>query len=286
MKLQALSSVVFFATLGLAFTGCETDYSIDIRKPALSSTSTVVCDPLSGGSGPGQTSSTNGISGTMYYLDANNPNGYTTTDQYIQYGHSPANVTFIFNQLNVPTTLFSQGFQLPDGSFLDDNQGNKLTSFFGFHFTTTLALGSDDSAGLYQLGTLSDDGMSVRLVKPDGSLDSLIEDDGDEHSVKMACAGRAISFDSTTRVPAEINWHQGPPMRLAMMLIWRKVSGTAQSLQDQNCGVADKYNYFDASTVPSTPKQYWLDLQARGWKVVAPTNFIMPGNQQNTCAKN
>jgi hypothetical protein len=308
IRLHFVSYVSILALAGITLMGCESDYSVSVHKsaaslnkpaqsqtpspsptpshsPSPSPSPSVICDPLGGSGGSTSGSMVNGITGKLYYLDAGNPSGYSTTDEYIQYGHSPDGVTFIFNQLNVPTYSFDRGFQLPDGSYLQDSQGNKLTSYFGFHFTTTITLGSDDTDGLYQFGTLSDDGTSVRIVKPYGTLDSLIEDEG-SHGTHLECATRAIPMDSTTRMPVEINWHQGPPFHVAIMLIWRKVSGTSASLQDNYCGVSSiSGGYFDPSTVPSTPGQGWLDLQAHGWKVLAPSNFLMPGNQTNHCSK-
>jgi hypothetical protein len=67
-------------------------------------------------------------------------------------------------------------------------------------------------------------------------------------------------------------------------MLWRKVDGSNASLQDNYCGYQSITDYFDSSTVPSTPKQGWLDLQAHGWKVLAPSNYLMPGNTTNTCS--
>jgi hypothetical protein len=201
-----------------------------------------------------------------------------------------ANANIFFTQLNVPSRSFSSGFLATDGSLLTDNEGNPLLEWFGLQFETEIRLGQADSPGFYQFALLSDDGSMLELkTGTDSSGNTVLIDDNGAHTTKLVCEGGYVQLDSTTHVPVRIKYFQGPRFRIALILLWRKVGDhlttfDSAGLNGPECGLSGENQFFDISTTPSTPTSHYTGLLGRGWKVLAPDNFVLPGEATNPCS--
>jgi hypothetical protein len=102
----------------------------------------------------------------------------------------------------------------------------------------------------------------------------LIDNDGD-HPTRMGCASRTVRFHRNAMLPIEVQYYQGPRYHISNVLMWRK-SSTAGA--DSSCGQLGNNLYFNPDN-NSDPQQAFKNLQARGWKVLKPDNFIVSRDQ-------
>jgi hypothetical protein len=241
-----------------------------------------VCDPF----GSSQTVSTqNGLFSHLYYPSAGQDWGDVMS--YINLGLE-APVDLYFNQLNVPTRSFSEGFATQDGTLLEDQNGNTLYEWFALDFQTQIRLGPMDVPGRYQFAILSDDG-SIMQIDQGLGLNQFINNDGETPS-RLACATSGVDFSSSTSLPMRLDYFQGPRYNIALMLLWREVPETINgvddpaNLEDSACGQSGNDLWFDWTVTPSVPTDYWLALLSRGWKVLSPQNYFLPNTTlSNPC---
>lgn len=235
--------------------------------------SKIICDPLTGG----QTSQTNyekGIKATLHYLTANQPRLYKSTD-YIQFAQKSEQNIFL-SDINVPTRLFNEGFSTKAGQTLANDQGQKLIEYFGLKMNTNIVLTEKDETGLYEFALLSDDGTQMLLKS--GSADVpdevLIDNDGD-HPTRMGCSSHTVKMRRNVMLPVEVTFYQGPRYHIANVLIWRKAT---EAGQDSLCNQLGNNLYYNPDR-NSEPQQAIKDLESRGWKVLAPDNFMISQNK-------
>jgi hypothetical protein len=247
--------------------------------PSPSGTPPPVCNPLGGGTTGG--TAANGLVAALSYF----PNGQPPQAgvNYYLANATPVNAKLYFDQLNVPTRNFIYGFGTQDGGTLKTATGSTLVEYFALSFNSILKLAPNDRAGLYQFAVLADDGAILQINDKGQGMRTLVNNDG-QHSSTLVCANESIAFDSTTRIPLSLGYYQGPKVRIALMLLWRKVSATS-SLSDPMCGAggSNDTTFFDGNQIPSTPSQAYLDMLARGWSVVAPENYLLPSTETNPC---
>ena len=241
-----------------------------------------VCDPFRSG---GVSTAEQGILGSLSYLQNSAPRANNIAD-FEKYG-TPVDVELFFNQLNVPTRMFDQGFQTQNGTALLDPQGNTLYEWFMLHFETNIRLSFADSPGNYQFAVLSDDGSIVQINQGTG-YEVLINNDGVTAS-RLGCATQTVSMDATTSLPMKLDYFQGPRYNIALVLLWRRIPDTACGLTtpfvDPMCGQSGNDVYFDPTQVPSVPTDNWIQLLDRGWNVLNPANFYLPTTVvSNPCA--
>jgi hypothetical protein len=239
----------------------------------------LVCDPFTVG---GDATCSGGLVGNIYYLDANGQKSFQalstkTVDYFINSGIQ-VNAILNLKQLFVSTRSFTSGFPTNSGSLVTDNSGNALYSYFAFDLKTVFKLDSaNNQPGWYQFATLSDDG-SVVTITPQGSstVQTLVSSDGD-HPTRMGCSTQAIYVDDTTRLAMRIKYYQGPPTEIALVMMWKRVSGPTAAL-DASCGATGNNTFFGPppyTDFTSTNSGY-AQLLSRGWSVLAPGNFIAP----------
>jgi hypothetical protein len=248
-----------------------------------------VCDPFGGGAGTG---ATNGLEAQLTYLprDAAAIARGLTTASFEQ--NEPevevSPVKLILSQLNVATRPFTDGFTIQDtgGDKLQNLSGEDLIEYFSVRAQANLKLSDLDSEGNYELALLSDDG-SILDLDPTGdgkSFERWVNNDG-THANKLGCATKTLAMKRGAEYPIKMNYYQGPRVRIALMLLWRKK--TASTVVEPECGVARNDTYFFTAygSVSSIPTANYSAMLSRGWKPVAPANFILPNNQTNPCAK-
>lgn len=187
---------------------------------------------------------------------------------------------FYFSQLSVPDQAFSVGFTIvsPDGatSKLDySGTSTEIVSYFGFMFSSDLllpvgVLSSGSTSGTYQLALGSDDGSNLYLSQtetpgPQSSPNStlVINNDG-VHGFSYKCASSAVSLSSTTKTHLELNWFQGPPFYLGVVLYYRPSSymGT-----DSSCAPG-----VSSDATGATPNT------RLGWQIVPASWYQLPQN--------
>jgi len=178
-----------------------------------------------------------------------------------------------------------------------DKNNNVLNQWFALDFKASIVLGATDAPGLYEIAVLSDDGSILYLDNGMGAgLQPAIENDG-EHSNRIVCSSVAYNFSNSptnpTIMPMELKYYQGPLESIAAQIFWRKVdSSSSSSLADTECatpststnplgGLDDNY-YYDTTNASKeqTPIENFI---GRGWHVLAPDNFLLPGGVVNKC---
>ncbi len=241
----------------------------------------IICDPLSGGNTT-QTNYEKGIVASLYYLTTGMPIMKKSTD-YAQFAHKSDQNIFL-SDMNVPTRMFTEGFATSTGTFLKNDQEQKLIEYFGLKMNTNLVLSAADTAGNYELALLSDDGTTLKLKSGTDEIadEVLIDNDGD-HPTKMGCSSRVVRMRHNVMLPIEVTYYQGPRYHISNVLIWRKATTAGQ---DSLCNQLGNDKFFNPNK-NSEPQQAFRDLEARGWKVLTPDNFMVSRttNQYNPCVK-
>lgn len=241
----------------------------------------LVCDPFDPNPAP---SPKHGIRSSLWFRGFNQPI-YQNVMSYInKYIHSDQSL--FFNSINVPTRMFYTGFPLESGDVVRDDLGNQLIEYFAIKFESQIVLGDTDSEGLYELALLSDDGTLLKIKDPDHPVindpsgwETHINNDGNTPT-RMKCSSRLISMKKDKKIAIELLYYQGPRHHIANMLIWRKAT---EAGKDAYCNRSGN-QYFFSSNKNSAPLK-WLDLQARGWKVLDSANYLLPENE-NSSAQN
>jgi hypothetical protein len=256
----------------------DSDNSTD-NTPAIPNPSNTVCDPFGGANSPNPAEVGHGLVAQLKYL-SDDMTRYTQLSNYSSFALS-VNAYFYFFQLNVPTRLFTQGFQNQNGTALRKPDGEILFEYFFLHFKSQLFMPQGEPNKKYQFALLSDDG-SILSVDTGNGLSQLINNDG-QHASRFQCAMSPVTLSSSASVPIQVDYYQGPRQHIALMLMFREwaddtISGLSFDPNDPLCGVEGNDSYFDYNTIPSTPKQNYNNLLARGWKVVPSEYYYLPGN--------
>ncbi len=297
MKLNPLSVSV---SLGLALTGCYnldgqfTKIEVQHQEDAPGSPNSpdspdepndpgnTVCNPF----GEGETvSRTQGLHGRLFYLPESAPR-YSSVGDYLANGIDPG-LNLFFNQLYTPTRPFDRGFVAQDGSVLKAPDGSTLYEHFALQLKSNLKLGANDAEGRYQLALLSDDGSVLRADLDDAAGSQVVVNNDIVTPTRMACASFTINLNASSRIPIEVDYFQGPRYHIALVALWRKIDDGAgtDALADPACGRAGNDLYFDSTRNPPAPLPEFQGLIDRGWRVIAPENFELPGAvRQNPCA--
>jgi hypothetical protein len=197
-------------------------------------------------------------------------------DDYIG-GDTVVNRSKLFlTRLDVPTRSFTTGFPKLSGDKIKADDGNDLTEYFHIDFRSELKLGETEEEGLYELATVSDDGVRLSV---DGEMH--LENPGLQ-STRMTCSTSYVDLRRTSSLPIRVEYFQGPRNHIALMMVWRKVDESTE--RDPLCDVMSISKWFDSKTVPSTPKQHFNDITARGWTVVPAHVFRIPREEyMNPC---
>ena len=293
--LGALSSVLFFQNCGQpgAITSSSTETALaglsdpnatySIRK--LSSTK-FICEPF-GAAVTGPT--TGGLKAELAYIDPQSTLTATQKTQMLTLNYFSGVSPFVklitplyLSQINVPTRSFERGFQLSDGSYVADTNGNRLIEYFGLKMTSTLKLSDADPEGYYDFITISDDGSRVYFGEG-AQQQEIINNDGG-HSTKMKCAQQSINMTRSSKIPMTYYYNQGPRTKIANVMAWKYVgaqpSTTKNALcdKDDNDGPVTFWNSAD-----QTPSTYWTQVASDGFKILDPKNFELPGSEINPC---
>jgi hypothetical protein len=249
----------------------------------------VSCDPLGGGQ---PIYYNEGLAAELHALPSPSPTASPTGElsqprnlAEIFASSQKVDVDLFFSQVNVPTRLFSSGFPSATGVLLRDQQNQVLTEYFALRFKSILRLGSGERSGLYQFAVLSDDGAVLKLDTDGNGLKTVVDNDG-WHPSRFACGTEAVSLDTSSLIPLQLEYFQGPKYHISLVLLWRELPLNATSAQfaDSACGITSNDRWFDYSTTPPTPKTAWTGILSRGWKVLGHENFVLPYEQpENPC---
>jgi hypothetical protein len=241
---------------------------------------TTVCSPLNGGPVM-PLNYVNGLAGRLYSLDTGAPTPNSLSQMFSD--STDVGINLFLDDLNVPTRLFTEGFPAADGTLLQNAQGKTLVEWFGMDVYSEIQLGPSDVEGPYQLAILADDGANL-MIKAIGNNDytKFIDDDG-THPTKMSCATSPLVINSYDRIPMHMQYYQGPRYEIALQLMWRPWPKDASAVKDPLCGTSGNYQFFDPTKTPSEPLQNYKDLLARGWKPLAPVNYVIPELGYNPC---
>jgi hypothetical protein len=206
---------------------------------------------------------------------------------YLDHGIDPG-VDLFFDQLNTPTRPFDRGFVLQSGELLTLPDGTTLYEYFALHMESTLKLGPAEAPGKYQLALLTDDGSILSASTQTGFVE-LVNNDRTTPT-RFACASQTLELGSSSRIPIEVDYFQGPRYHIALMVLWRRVSDTVDenitpsALSDSACETSGNDRFFDSRQNPPKPSQVFNDMLQRGWKVLGPENFELPAHvRQNPC---
>lgn len=227
----------------------------------------VVCNPFN----DEEMARNRGIVGQLKYFGSNP--GYSSVVDYVANGNS-IDANIFFNRLYVPTRPFDRGFVAKDGTEILTERGDTLYEWFGLDLNTQVKLAQSESAGLYQMALLSDDG-AILSISQDGEMQTLVNNDG-THPTRMACATEPIYLDHNTKIPVNIKYFQGPRYHISLIVMWREWPSDPALVNDVNCGVSGNDKFFAYNMNPVQPKDRFLDMLARGWKVLQNDNYALP----------
>lgn len=236
-----------------------------------------VCDPFGGG----QSSDPEmGVKATLHYRGAGQPRWYTARE-YVEMGVASTQTLF-FNDLYVPTRYFHQGFATQSSETVKDDSGQLLIEYFALKFETHLVLGPNDPEGDYELSSLADDGVIVKL-QINGEWRTIINNDGD-HSTRMGCTNQLVTMRRGQKIPMEIQYYQGPRFNIAHVLMWR-LSHPSFAGTDAECGKQGNKYFFDPDN-GGAPLAAYNRLLSRDWRPLQPANFmIAEGETFNPCVE-
>lgn len=294
LQIRGFKSALFYPlvlSLSLFTTGCLTEGAgseagTDVvadpsdTAPPLTSPDRTVCDPFS----VGQTARDRGLIGNLVYLTDDQPR-YSRVSDYIENG-TPIQSTLYFDKLFVPTRAFDLGFYTQDGTLILNNNSQPIYEYFGLRLETQLMIGAGQEPGWYQMSTLADDGALVSQINTDGSKTVLVNNDG-THATKMACASKAVYMDHNTKIPALIEYYQGPRYHISLVVMWRKLAEGEDPnapAMDTECGKSGNTRFFNSNVVPSAPTTTYYDMLTRGWKPLDNENYFFPEQARNPCA--
>lgn len=265
------------------------------------------CDPLGSG---GSASAQNGLKGELWYFDfyrdpvsgaaSGLPAGIQgfTVDNYFGRAASAEDnasqvtgLDLFFKQIYVPNRSYTEPFKTTDGRELKKDDGSIVYEYFGIKLQSRLKLDDANNVGAYQIGILSDDGSRVLVdTNGDGVQEELVRNDG-THSMRLRCSSLSspISMARDSRLPLTVEYFQGQREYLGVVLLWREVN--ASTVEDDECSYVnvpgDNNRYFDVNQSGSPATSVYNDLIARGWKVIAPENFLLPvDGLANPCTDN
>jgi hypothetical protein len=267
MNLRGLFAA-FFAALPLALGACEQPFDLGLRPDPKPSTEgdnpspnppanngPVLCDPFDPGN---EVSALNGLSGELRFADPTVGPSYTSVFEYKQNAQL-VNATLFLSALNVAPRNFAAGFSVGGAPPLSDGNGQPLLEYFSVHVKSNLMLDASDAEGFYQFALLADDGAVMTIVDPVTGLSSILVDNDQVHAPRLACGSRSLNLSRSSKIATQIDYFQGPRYQIALMLLWRPVA-TADAAIDQLC---------------ESPLSDYTALTSRGWKPVAPKNFLL-----------
>jgi hypothetical protein len=240
----------------------------------------IVCDPFNT-QNPALLG--HGLQAKMAYLSDDQPR-YNLVMDNINYGH-PIEANVFLNDVNVPTRPFDRGFFTQSGSLVVNTVGMPIYEYFSVDMQSTVVLGPNDPVGTYQFAILADDGAILEVQDTSSGFRTLISADG-AHPTMMGCEADPIALDNNSQLPIKFHYFQGPRYHIALMLLWRLMPADPAQVTDSLCGASGNALFFDPNVNPSNPQQAFLDLQSRGWHVLTPQNFLLPGasGTVNPCA--
>lgn len=225
-----------------------------------------VCDPFGGQEGADPQK---GVKASLYYQSPG-AERLSSAQAYVDRA-TKSSQTLFFNDLFVPTRMFSEGFSSQTSSVVKDDAGNKLIEYFGMKFETVLRLRPEDPEGDYELGVLSDDGVILKALI-NNEWKTLINNDGD-HPTRMGCTQTLVHMTRDTVLPIELVYYQGPRYHIANILLW-KISASDVVGRDARCDQQGN-NLFHDPDAGSVERPAYKDLLARGWSPVHADNFYL-----------
>jgi hypothetical protein len=264
-------------------TGSDTNNNTEPTGP-------LVCDPFAAGNSAGAEF---GLRGELYsdQSQASLPQNLRAqnTSHYVQPQFKVANLEL--NELNVWGRKFNLGFMSSSGTpltILVNEIEMTLVEWFGFSVETHLTLTSGDAPGLYQFAILSDDASHLRVKTVEGQTEytTFIDNEG-FHPQRIKVSQGVLLFESeSVKIPAQIRYFQGPREHIAMQMFFRKVpNDNSSTLADPADGITGNDLYWNTAPnpQPSTPTAAYNDFLSRGWKPLAPRNYLLQSGS-NRCS--
>lgn len=268
--------------MSVFLTGCpdsSSQFFSEIPKPAVSvppalnalpapsptpPSNSAVCDPFSSAGGKLQ------VAGTFLYLPSKHlslgAENYgriidgTVVGNVKQQMDKSLNfpVSFYFSQINVPSQDFSIGFNITHSDATTSKvtypgTNYQIQSYFGIVFQSDLILPRGSGTQAYQFALESDDGANLYLSQngdpgPLSVPSTLVVNNDGQHPMGFNCSSAPYSLSDTKPTHLRVDWYQGPPIRLGVILRYRP-------WVDTRC-----------------------DLRDLGWKIVPQELFQLPEN--------
>ena len=275
-----------FAFWKRSLTGDDVKKEYDGTKPTK-------CDD---DAGDGSTDSCRGIKATLTYLSpalavARNEQGFgrsfVDTNQATFASDAPDVKTVakpqFFNDFAVGTRDSSTGYPDYQGKLLADVDGVKLEDYFMLTTVDTSYVMGDSPSGDYQFAILSDDDAILEFGDESGSAFKRIVS-VDQGPPKLYCAGESVSLVKGKKYPIRVKYRQGQKSGIAMVMLWRKVSGSVAD--PVNCPAAAKYDdgtyFYKDGKMTDTFRN---NLNGAGWKVVGPEHYSFVKKPGDACLK-
>ena len=251
-----------------------------VAPPPLTSPERTVCDPFNSGA----SAQDRGLVGNLLYLTDDQPR-YSKINDYLD-NATPIQSTLYFDRIFVPTRAFDLGFYTQAGELVLNNNDEPIYEYFALRLESQLTLAANEQPGWYQLAILSDDGAVLSEKNADGSLTTIVDNDGNTPT-RMGCAVESIYMDYGTKKDIVLSYFQGPRYHIALTVMWRPLpvgDDPAALVSDIECGRRGNSRYFDSTKVPSEPTSTFYELLERQWKPLDNENYYFPVQASNPCA--
>ncbi|MBC7711940.1 MAG: hypothetical protein H7177_01275, partial [Rhizobacter sp.] len=178
---------------------------------------------------------------------------WNNLDQYFTEGYQHEENMY-FSNFDVPTRAFDEGFGYAADIFLRNRNGEKLIEWFAIKANGNMVLPDSETSGLYQIVTISDDGIQVTI---DGK--TIISNKG-VHAPTVDCATELVQFNSKEEKSFELGYFQGPRVLISLQTFIKKIDNAADFTKESFCSTG------------SGPDV----LIQNGYKIISPAWFTLP----------
>lgn len=244
------------------------------RQAILDMFSDASCDGLSGVTGQVSSQYNRGLRGVITVPTAAasvNTSTYGHLDNFLGAGGRSLSNKLYFSEVNVPTRAFSKGFPRLDGGLIKDDANQTLVEYFRIDLDGFIELPAGQPEGDYEFAMLADDGAELHL----GSGGFTYASAPSHQETKMICGTTTVHMRPGETLPMKLSYFQGPRYHIALVLLWRPASSTAESL----CGKYGNSYWFNSNVTPSAPTANYRALESRAWNVVPRTAFRLPDEE-------
>ena len=125
---------------------------------------------------------------------------------------------FLVDQVDIAPREYDEGvLHLEHELIVDPRDNGELNEYYGIEYNGYINVKNISYEGEYQIGLLSDDGILLEINN------QVIIDNQGAHSPRFNCSKNTFNVEVGTPLKLKLNYFQGPKVRVANTLVWRKI---------------------------------------------------------------